>query len=143
MHDYRIDPELRKLANETDEQLLEDAASSCEDTYFDEFDGTYVPETTHSSTTGCFAILCYTLGIVGYLWDVSSDIRLAVEYRKLGHQNWFLLTIVNVLCTSVTMTIFSLILYARDYFILKVPVSRTMVVFRVLLHLLLLAPLCR
>ena len=56
----------------------------------------------------CFAIFSYVL-------DIGTDLFLAYQYFLLGHYFWFAFTLAFFLVPSIIMSIFSLILYLRDW----------------------------
>ena len=83
------------------------------------------------------------ISILGYLADTGSDIWLAYKYYSMGHNLWFILTLLLILLPSIAMTIFSLILWVRNSIIVKDPVQRWQWACRILSLLFMMSPLTR
>ena len=81
--------------------------------------------------------------ILTYLLDVGSDIYLAYLYFTKEHYIWFGLTLAFVIVPAVTMSVFSLILYLRDYKYAANKKSGCRWASRIIFILLQLAPLFR
>lgn len=82
-------------------------------------------------------------GIGTYLVDIGSDIALAHEYYTLGNPWWCALTLLFFLVPSVSMSIFSFILYVRDWRIVGEKASILRWASRGIFLILQLAPLLR
>jgi hypothetical protein len=81
--------------------------------------------------------------ILTYLLDIGSDIYLSYLYFANEHYVWFGLTLGFVAVPALTMSIFSLILYLRDYQIAGEKRSGCRWASRIIFIVLQLAPLFR
>ncbi len=117
----RLDP-----IREGDEYLLREAVHSEQNERASDFD-----------------VLCYLCSILFFLVNIGSDVALAVKYLTTEQYVFFALTVLFVALPAIVMTIFSAGLYYQDRKIMSKKASAGNWFWRVLTHVLLLAPLTR
>ena len=63
----------------------------------------------------CCDVFWCIWALITYLFDIGSDIFVAIMYWRHGHIWWFSLTLSFVVVPAFTMTLFSFVLYIRDW----------------------------
>lgn len=94
-------------------------------------------------SASCLDLFVCLWHIGSYMLDVGTDIYLSYLYFSRGHYAWFGLTLAFVLLPALTITTFSLVLYVRDWKIVKERPSAIRWASRVIFLFLQLAPLIR
>jgi len=61
-----------------------------------------------------FEVFLTVVSILSYVFDVGSDIYVAVMYYRYGDIWWFTLTVLFIVVPSLTITIFSFVWYIQD-----------------------------
>ena len=92
--------------------------------------------------SGCDVFWCL-LSLGAYLFDIGSDILVAFLHFRNRDYLWFGLTLAFVVVPAVTMTIFSFVLYIKDWKIVGDKASPFRWASRVLFMILQLGPLLR
>ena len=92
--------------------------------------------------SGCDVFWCLW-ALVTYLFDIGSDIFVALVYFNHGHVWWFTMTLSFIVVPAVTMTIFSFALYVRDWKVVGDKATPFRWASRVLFLVLQLGPLLR
>lgn len=120
MHDGPADSEQLKVAPTVafkDATLWEDVSFT---------DGKETLEHRKTETTSCrlelpvcdaysnYEVVLTVMSILSYIFDVGSDIYVAVVYYRDGDIWWFALTVIFVVVPSLTITVFSFMWYIQD-----------------------------
>ena len=92
--------------------------------------------------SGCDIFWCLW-ALITYLFDIGSDIFVAIIYLQHGHIWWFIMTLSFVAIPAVTMTLFSFVLYIRDWKVVGDKATPFRWASRVLFLVLQLGPLLR
>jgi len=61
-----------------------------------------------------YEVVLTVVSILSYIFDVGSDIFVAVVYYRDGDMWWFALTVVFIVVPSLTITVFSFVWYVQD-----------------------------
>jgi len=67
-----------------------------------------------SDTYSNYEVVLTVISILSYIFDVGSDIYVAVVYYRDGDIWWFTLTVLFIVVPSLTITVFSFVWYLQD-----------------------------
>lgn len=104
---------------------------------------TYEMEESDSQSYTYINLLFSVVAIIGYIFDVGSDINLAYVYYFGREWWWFGLTVSFITIPSLIISCFSLAWYIRDHYEESVQVHPVRWIPRILMHVLLLGPVVR
>ena len=97
----------------------------------------------YEGAASCQDIFFCVWSLCAYLFDVGSDMWLAYLYYSAGHTWWFILTLIFVTVPALSMSMFSLILYIRDWRIVGEKASPGRWASRIIFLFLQLGPMLR